>query len=47
MNGKNRAESHLLTDLARNPLDADGVARRDAILLSSGLNNGVHLSSKS
>src|SRR5712664_4028164 len=32
---------------AINTFDADGVAGRDAILLSPGLNNGVHQSSKS
>src|ERR1700687_2703918 len=32
---------------AINPLDADGVAGRDAILLSPGLDNSVHQSSKS
>src|SRR4029077_1307300 len=32
---------------AINPLDADGVAGRDAILLPPGFDNGVHQSSKS
>src|SRR5467141_3547150 len=32
---------------AINPLDADSVAGRDAILLPPGLDNGVHRSSKS
>src|SRR6267143_1041548 len=37
----------LFSYFAINPLDADGVAGRDAILLPPGLNNGVHRSSKS
>jgi len=40
------AKVHFFPYLAINPLNADGVAGRDAILLSPGLNNGVHLSSK-
>ncbi len=46
VDGENLAESHLFTDFARDPLDANGVARCDTILLSPGLNNGVHLPSK-
>jgi hypothetical protein len=47
MHGQDRAKVHLFPYLAINPLNADGVAGRDAILLSPGLNNGVHRSSKS
>src|SRR2546429_4462652 len=46
MNGQDGAKVHLFPYLTIDPLDADGVAGRDAILLSPGLNNGVHLSSK-
>jgi hypothetical protein len=46
MDGQDGAKVHLFPYLAIDPLDADGVAGRDAILFSPGLNNGVHLSSK-
>src|SRR5260370_30515312 len=46
VDGQYRAKTHFFPYLAINPLSADGVAGRDAILLSPGLNNGVHLSSK-
>src|SRR5437762_1634083 len=46
MNCQDGTEVHLFPYLAIDPLDADGVAGHDAILLSPGLNNGVHLSSK-
>jgi hypothetical protein len=39
-------EFHLLAHITLDPLNADGVARCDTILLSPGLYNGVHLSSK-
>src|SRR5580704_6950860 len=39
-------EFHLLAHVTLDPLNTDGVARCDTILLSPGLYNGVHLSSK-
>src|SRR5208283_2636799 len=39
-------ELHLLAHFTLDPLNADGVAGCDTILLSPGLYNGVHLSSK-
>src|SRR6266568_4785000 len=47
MDGQDGAKIDLFSHFAIDPLDADGVARRDAILLSPSLNDGVHLSSKS
>src|SRR5437660_8340729 len=47
VDGQDGAKIHLFPYFAINPLDANGVAGRDAILLSPGLNNGVHQSSKS
>src|SRR5712692_8495923 len=47
MHGKNRAKCDLFSYLAIHLFDADGVAGRDTILLSPGLDYGVHLSSKS
>jgi hypothetical protein len=46
MDCENLAKRHFFTDFARDALDANGVARCDTILLSPGLNNGVHLPSK-
>src|SRR6266446_10140429 len=46
VDGQDRAKIHFFPYFAIHPLDTDGVAGRDAILLSPGLNNGVHLSSK-
>ena len=46
VNGENLAKRHFFTDFATDALDTNGVARRDAILLTPGLNNGVHLPSK-
>src|SRR5579859_167373 len=43
---ENFAKGHFFADFARNPLNTNGVARCDAILLTPGLNNGVHLPSK-
>src|ERR1700730_7926291 len=43
---QNRAKGNLFTDLALYPLDANGVAGRDAILLSAGLDDCVHRSSE-
>src|SRR6266403_2205555 len=40
MHGKNRREGHLFAHFTVHPLNANGVARRDAVLLSSGLDNG-------
>src|SRR6266851_2623898 len=45
MDGQDGAKIDLFPYFAIDPLDADGVARRDAILLSPSLNDGVHLSS--
>src|SRR5258708_30775536 len=39
-------EFHLLAHITLDPLTAAGVARCDTLLLSPGLYNGVHLSSK-
>jgi hypothetical protein len=47
MDGQDGAKVNLFSDFSVNALDTNGVARRDAILLSPGLNNGVHRSSKS
>src|SRR5439155_4769154 len=47
VDGQDGAKIHFFPYFAIDPLDADGVAGRDAILLSLGLNNGVHRSSKS
>src|SRR5262252_5531725 len=46
MYGQHGSKLHLLAHIALHPLDADGVSRRDTILLSPGLYDGVHLSSK-
>jgi hypothetical protein len=42
MHGQNLAECHLFPDVTRDALNADGVAGRDTVLLSPGLNHGVH-----
>src|SRR6202165_3600373 len=47
VDGKNRTERDFFAHFSRNPLNTNGVAGRDAILLSPGLNDGVHLPSKS
>src|SRR5713101_6119980 len=47
VDGQDGAKVHFFPYLAIDPLNADGVAGRDAVLLSPGLNNGVHRSSKS
>src|SRR5262249_42145908 len=44
--GQHGSKLHLLAHIALHPLDADGVSRRDTILLSPGLYDGVHRSSK-
>jgi hypothetical protein len=46
MDGQDGAKIYLFSHFSINPLNADGVAGRDAILLSPGLYHGVHLSSK-
>src|ERR1700734_69715 len=46
MDSENLAECHFFADFARDALDTDGVAGRDAVLLTPGLNNGVHLPSR-
>src|SRR2546421_4254577 len=46
VNSQHFAKIELLPHFALHPLDADGVAGRDTILLSPGLDNGVHLSSQ-
>src|SRR5271168_534120 len=43
---ENFAKRHFFADFARDAFDTNGVARCDTILLSPGLNNGVHLPSK-
>src|SRR5258708_34100109 len=45
MDGQDGAKIDLFSYFAIDPLDADGAARRDAILLSPSLNHGVHLPS--
>src|SRR6266478_3970146 len=45
MDGQDGAKIDLFPYFAIDPLDADSVARRDTILLSPSLNDGVHLSS--
>src|SRR5215469_874310 len=46
MDSQHVAKTHLFTNFAFHPLDADGVAGRDTILLPPGQDHGVHLSSK-
>jgi hypothetical protein len=46
VDGENLAKRHVFADFARDTLDTNSVARRDAVLLTPGLNNGVHLPSK-
>src|SRR5258708_5008380 len=47
VHGKNRPEGHLFAHFTFHALDTNGVARRDAVLLSTGLDYGVHRSSRS
>src|SRR5208282_1607146 len=46
MHRKHGPEFHLFAHFTLHPLNADGVARRDTILLSPGLYDCVHRSSK-
>ena len=46
VDGENLAKCNAFPDFATDALDTNGVARCDAILLTPGLNNGVHLPSK-
>ena len=47
MNAQNRAKLDLFAHFARNAFHPNGVAGSDTVLLSPGLDNGVHHSSKS
>src|SRR5882724_4266284 len=46
MDGQDGTKLDLLANVALDALDADSVARRDTVLLTSGLNHGVHRSSE-
>jgi hypothetical protein len=46
VDSENFAKRYFFAYFARDALDTNGVARCDTILLSPGLNNGVHLPSK-
>jgi hypothetical protein len=46
MDGQNGPEGHLFAHVPANPLNPNGVAGRDAILLPPGLNDSVHRSSE-
>src|SRR5262249_32367960 len=46
VNGQNRTKGHFFAHVPADAFDANGVAGRDAILLSPGLNDSVHLSSE-